>query len=197
MGFLTYLFLYVIYGWSYNCNPSVPVLLAADATAFINDRMHPYPLCQRFPALVNENDLCDQQTSLLFGRRTLWVEEVCQAEETYQELGYFYSTVYYLRMLFPEIYKYFRQTQPFRYWLSGWTTLDLLDQETTLQENCARLLLLDVGAVFAVGGVAVWALFTMLLPPVVAIGRAGIVASLQILGLLNILIINISEVEAE
>lgn len=197
MGFLTYLFLYVIYGWSYNCNPSVPVLLAADATAFVNDRMHPYPLCQRFPALVAQSDFCDLQTSLLFGERTKWVSTVCETEETYNELGYFYSTAYYLRRVFPEVYRYFRQTQPFRYWLSGWTTLDLLDQETALQENCARLLMLDVGAVFAVGGVAVWIIFTMLLPPIIAIIRAGVISSLQILGLLNLLIINISEVEAE
>lgn len=196
-GFLTYLFLFIVYGWSVNCNPSMPVLLAADATAFINDRMHPNPICTSFPALVAQNDICDQQTSIRFGGRTEWLENVCEAEETYNELGYMYSTVYYLRALFPVVYNYFRQTQPFRFWLSGWTVLDLLDQETVLQENCARLLLLDVGAVFAVGGIAVWVVFTMLLPPTVAIVRAGLVASVQIVGLLNLLVLNLSEVEAE
>ena len=196
-GFLTYLFLFVVYGWSINCNPSMPVLLAADATAFINDRMHPDPICASFPALVAQTDVCDQQTSIRFGERTEWLENACGAEQSYNELGYMYSTVYYLRALFPDVYKYFRQTQPFRYWLSGWTTLDLLDQETVLQENCARLLLLDVGAVFAVGGVAVWIIFTMLLPPTVAIVRAGLIASLQIVGLLNLLVLNLSEVEAD
>lgn len=195
-GFLTYLFLFVIYGWSINCNPSMPVLLAADATAFINDRMHPDPLCASFPALVAQTDVCDRQTSIRFGQRTDWLENACGAEQSYNELGYMYSTVYYLRALFPDVYKYFRQTQPFRYWLSGWTTLDLLDQETVLQENCARLLLLDVGAVVAIGGVAVWIMFTMLLPPTVAIVRAGLIATLQIFGLLNLLVINLSEIEA-
>ena len=47
-------------------------------------------------------------------------------------------------------YRWFQKTQPWRYWLSGFEVLDLLDDTTVrLRENCARLLLLDAVALVA------------------------------------------------
>ena len=193
MSFLTYLFMWIVYGWGYNCNPSIPVLLGADATAFINDRMHPKPLCERFPGLVANSDECDSQTSLLMGGSTQFRE--CAGDPAYDELGYLYSTVYYVRLLVPQVYKYLRETQPFRYWLSGFTTLDLLDEPSVLRENCARLLMLDVGAVVSVAGVALFLVFNLVLPPVFSVVKAGVRLSVQLLGLVNLLVISVSETE--
>jgi len=193
MSFLSYLFLWVVYGWGLNCNPSVPVLAAADATAYINDFMHPRPLCERFPGLVADTDACDSQTSISFTGSTQWKE--CAGDPAYDELGYFYSTVYYLRLLVPGVYNYLRTVQPFRYWLSNFETLDLLDEKNELRENCARLLMLDVGGVLSVLGVGLFLVYNVVAPPVFALAKTSVRLSVQLVGLVNLLVLSVSETE--
>ena len=187
---LFYGFMFIVYKFTYNCTPNIPVLAFADATAFIGDRMHPYPLCQRWPALAEE---CDPQTSMSFYGETKW--QTCFDDEAVDELGYFFSTAHYTRAWLPDLYSYLRTTQPFRYWLSGFKTLDLLDEETTLRENCARLLFMDMVGVFSVAGVALFIVFSIVIPPVVSVVRAAVALSIQIIGLANILVISVSKVE--
>ena len=193
MSFLSYLFLWVVYGWGLNCNPSVPVLAAADATAYINDFMHPRPLCERFPGLVADTDVCDSQTSISFTGSTQWKE--CAGDPAYDELGYFYSTVYYARLLVPDAYSYLRTVQPFRYWLSNFETLDLLDEKNELRENCARLLMLDVGGVLSVLGVGLFLVYNVVAPPAFALVKTSVRLSVQLVGLVNLLVLSVSETE--
>ena len=193
MSFLTYIFLWVVYGWSYNCNPSVPVLMAADATAFINDFMHPRPLCERFPGLVADADVCDSQTSISFTGSTQWKE--CAGDPAYDELGYFYSTVYYARLIVPSAYNYLRTVQPFRYYLSHFQTLDILEEPSVLRENCARLLMLDVGGVLSVLGVGLFLVYNVVAPPAFALAKTGVRLSVQFVGLVNLLVLSVSETE--
>lgn len=193
MSFLSFIFLWVVYGWSYNCNPSVPVLMAADATAFINDFMHPRPLCERFPGLVADADACDSQTSISFTGSTQWKE--CAGDPAYDELGYFYSTVYYARLLVPSAYNYLRTVQPFRYYLSHFQTLDILEEPSVLRENCARLLILDVGGVLSVLGVGLFLVYNVVAPPAFALAKTGVRLSVQFVGLVNLLVLSVSETE--
>ncbi len=188
-----YMWMHMLYGWSYNCAPSVPVLLGADATGFIQSRMHPEPLCMRFSALATE---CDLSTGLARNNQTTWRD--CFADPAVSELGYAYSFVYYLRDLAPDVYRWFREVQPWRYWLSGWEALDLLDDTTVrLRENCARLLLLDAVALVAAGGTAVFLVVSLLVPPVVSLARAAVQLSLQLSGLANIMVISITKREMQ
>jgi hypothetical protein len=191
MSFLTYIFLWVVYGWSYNCNPSVPVLMAADATAYINDFMHPRPLCERFPGLVA--GVCDSQTSISFTGSTQWKE--CAGDPAYDELGYFYSTVYYVRLLFPSAYNYLRTVQPFRYYLSHFQTLDILEEPSVLRENCARLLMLDVAGVLCVLGLGLFLVYNVVAPPAFALAKTSVRLSVQFVGLVNLLVLSVSETE--
>lgn len=193
MSFLSYLFLWVVYGWGVNCNPSVPVMIAADATAFINDFMHPHPLCERFPALVADADECDSQTSISFTGSTQWRE--CAGDPAYDELGYLYSTVYYARLLVPDAYHYLRTVQPFRYWLSNFETLDLLDKPSELRENCARLLMLDVGGVVSLLGVGLFLVYNVVAPPAFALAKTSVRLSVQLVGLINLLVLSVSKTE--
>ena len=189
MTLLWYMWMYIVYGFSYNCVPSLPVMLFADISAFIN-RWHPEPLCMRFSALALS---CDPRVDLSITDTTQWRQ--CFDDEAVSELGYFYSLVYYVRDLVPDVYVYFRTVQPFRYWLSGFKVLDLLEENVPLRENCARLLLLDAAGVVALGGTLVWLTFALLVPPVVAVGRAAVQLAIQISGLTNLMIISVTRVE--
>ena len=191
MTLFWYMWMYIAYGFSYNCVPSLPVMLMADISAFIN-RWFPEPLCMRFSALART---CDPQADLNFNNETEWRD--CFLDEAVGELGYFYSLVYYVRDLVPGVYVYLRSVQPFRYWLSGIKVLDLLEDEENapLRENCARLLLLDAVGVVALGGTLVWLTFSLLVPPVVAVVRAAVQLAVQIGGLANLMVISVTRVE--
>ena len=186
---LWYVFTHKVYGFSYNCVPSVPVMLGADVSAYIN-RWHPEPLCMRYSALAES---CDPHADLAFHNRTAWKN--CFDDPAVSELGYLYSLVYYVRTLLPDVYDYFRQVQPWRYWLSGLKVLDLLDENTPLRENCARLLFLDAAGVVALSGTLVWLFFTLVVPPVIAVARAAVQIAVQISGLANLMFISITRVE--
>ena len=186
---LWYLFAYKAYGFSYNCVPSVPVMLGADVSAYIN-RWHPEPLCMRYSALAES---CDPHADLAFHNTTAWKD--CFADPAVHELGYFYSLVYYARELAPDAYNYVRRVQPWRYWLSGVEVLDLLDAELPLRENCARLLLLDAAGVVALGGTLVWLFFALVVPPVIAVARAAVQLTVQVSGLANLMFISVTRVE--
>ena len=186
-----YMWMYMLYGWSVNCAPSVPVMLGADVTAFVQSRMHPEPLCMRFSALATE---CDLSTGLTRNNRTTWHD--CFEDPAIGELGYAYSFVYYLRDLAPDVYRWFRETQPWRYWLSEWKVLDLVDDTSVpLRENCARLLLLDAVALVVAGGTAIFLTVSLLVPPVIALLRAAVQISLTASGLANLLVISITKRE--
>lgn len=185
-----YMWMYIAYGFSYNCMPSLPVMLFADISAFIN-RWHPEPLCMRFSALAVT---CDPRADLSFNNETQWRD--CFEDEAVSQLGYMYSLVYYVRDLVPEVYVYLRTVQPFRYWLSGFKVLDLLeDTSVPLRENCARLLLLDSFGVIALAGTVVWMTFSLVVPPVVAVLRAAVQLVLQLSGLANLMVLSVTKVE--
>ena len=126
---LWYFWLYVVYGFSYNCLPSLPVMLSSDVNAYIN-RWHPEPLCMRFPALALS---CDPQTDLSMSNETSW--RSCFDDDAVSDLGYLYAPVYYLHNVLPNQYLWLRTTQPFRYWLSGYKVLI----SSTRGCRCARI----------------------------------------------------------
>ena len=187
---LWYFWLYVVYGFSYNCLPSLPVMLSSDVNAYIN-RWHPEPLCMRFPALALS---CDPQTDLSMSNETSW--RSCFDDDAVSDLGYLYAPVYYLHNVLPDQYLWLRTTQPFRYWLSGYKVLDLLDEGLPLRENCARLLVLDIAGIVAASGTVLWLFFSLVVPPVVGVVKAGVQASAQIAGLAQLLILSVSKAEA-
>ena len=187
---LWYFWLYVVYGYSYNCVPSLPVMLASDVNAYIN-RWHPEPLCLRFPALAQS---CDPQTDLSMNNQTSWRD--CFDDEAVSELGYLYAPAFYLREVLPAQYLWLRTAQPFRYWLSGYKVLDLLDEGLPLRENCARLLVLDVAGVVAASGTVLWLFFSLVVPPVFGLAKAAVQASAQMAGLAQLLVLSVSTVEA-
>lgn len=187
---LWYFWLFVVYGYSYNCMPSLPVMLSSDVNAYIN-RWFPEPLCMRFPALALS---CDPQTDLSMSNETSWRD--CFDDEAVSDLGYLYAPAYYLREVLPEQYTWLRTTQPFRYWLSGYKVLDLLDEGLPLRENCARLLVLDIAGVVAASGTVLWLFFSLVVPPVVGVVKAGVQASAQVAGLAQLLVLSVSKAEA-
>lgn len=187
---LWYFWLYVVYGYSYNCVPSLPVMLSSDVNAYIN-RWHPEPLCMRFPALALS---CDPQTDLSMSNETSW--RGCFEDEAVSDLGYLYAPAYYLRNVLPEQYLWLRTTQPFRYWVSGYKVLDLLDEGLPLRENCARLLVLDIAGIVAASGTVLWLFFSLIVPPVVGVVKASVQASAQIAGLAQLLVLSVSKAEA-
>lgn len=187
---LWYFWLYVVYGYSYNCVPSLPVMLSSDVNAYIN-RWHPEPLCMRFPALALS---CDPQTDLSMSNETSWRD--CFEDEAVSDLGYLYAPAYYLREVLPDQYLWLRTTQPFRYWLSGYKVLDQLEEGLPLRENCARLLVLDIAGVVAASGTVLWLFFSLVVPPVVGVVKAGVQASAQIAGLAQLLVLSVSKAEA-
>ena len=187
---LWYFWLYVVYGYSYNCVPSLPVMLSSDVNAYIN-RWHPEPLCMRFPALALS---CDPQTDLSMSNETSWRD--CFEDEAVSELQYLYAPAYYLREVLPEQYSWLRTTQPFRYWLSGYKVLDQLEEGLPLRENCARLLVLDIAGVVAASGTVLWLFFSLIVPPVVGVVKAGVQASAQVAGLAQLLVLSVSKAEA-
>jgi hypothetical protein len=187
---LWYFWLFVVYGYSYNCAPSLPVMLSSDVNAYIS-RWHPEPLCLRFPALAAS---CDPQTDLSMGNETAWRD--CFDDQAVSDLGYLYAPAYYLRQTLPDQYTWLRTTQPFRYWLSGYEVLDLLDEASALRENCARLLALDIAGVVAASGTVLWLFFSLVVPPIFGVAKAAVQASTQMAGLAQLLVLSVSKAEA-
>lgn len=187
---LWYFWLYVVYDYSYNCVPSLPVMLSSDVNAYIS-RWHPEPLCLRFPALAAS---CDPQTDLSMGNETTWRD--CFEDQAVSDLGYLYAPAYYLRQTLPDQYAWLRTAQPFRYWLSGYKVLDLLDEASPLRENCARLLALDIAGVVAASGTVLWLFFSLVVPPIFGVAKAAVQASAQMAGLAQLLVLSVSKAEA-
>ena len=189
---LWYLWMYNVYGFSVNCAGSLPVQLLGDFGAYIN-RWHPTAVCARFSALSLTP--CDPYGDLAFANQTQW-RDCAQDDEAVRELGYFYSLAYYTHAWLPDQWTWVRQTQPFRYWLSDIRVLDLLEEDNVpMRENCARLLFLDQVGVVSVGGVLLWLVYTLVLPPLTAIARAAVMLSVQVYGLANLLVISITRSE--
>lgn len=195
-GLLWYMWLYFVYGYTLNCSPSLPVHLANDIGAYVN-RWYPEPLCARFPALAGE---CDMQTSIQFNGTTQWTS--CFDNDVVEELGYAYSLVWYFKTWLPGWYNYLRRVQPSsRYYLSDWAALDALDDpmdSTTGQvffENCARLLFMDGVGLVALSAVAGWLGFTLVVPIVTSLARSAVALSVQLGGMLSLLLLSLSKVE--
>ena len=189
---LWYLWMYKVYGFNVNCGGNLPVQLAADVGAYIN-RWHPEAVCARFSALSVTP--CDPYGDLAFANQTIW-RDCAKEDEAVRELGYFYSLAYYTHQWLPDAWTWVRQTQPFRYWLSEIRVLDLIEEDNVpIRENCARLLFLDQVGVVSVGGVLLWLVYTLVLPPLTAMARAAVMLSVQIYGLANLLVISITRSE--
>ena len=195
-GMLWYLWLYFVYGYTLNCSPSLPVHLANDVGAYVN-RWYPEPLCARFPALAGE---CDMQTSIQFNGTTEWAS--CFENKAIEELGYAYSSVFYFKTWYPDWYNYLRRVQPSsRYYLSDWAALDALDDPMDAAigqvffENCARLLFMDGVGLVSLSAVAGWLVFTLVVPIVASLARSAVALSVQIGGMLGLLLLSLSKVE--
>jgi len=125
------IYMYSVYGFLYTCLPNIPNCLIDDMFAWFHDVAYPQCFCEYYPGLA---DSCDPELCFLASKSTSFSN--CTSEvplSSNDNMGYFWSPVFWFRKEFPDAFLSFYKTPPFSWILRNFDGVK--DIAVRLQED--------------------------------------------------------------
>lgn len=104
-------YMWTVYSYLYTCAPNIPNCFMDDLYVWFHDVAYPDCFCTNFPGL---SDSCDPE--LCFDSDKVTTFSNCTAEvplSTLDNMGYFWSPVFWFRKEFPDAFLWLYKTPPF------------------------------------------------------------------------------------
>lgn len=143
------IYMWTVYSYIYTCAPNIPNCFMDDLYVWFHDVAYPDCFCTYFPGL---SDSCDPELCFASDRVTSFSN--CTAEvplSTFDNMGYFWSPVFWFRKEFPDAFLWLYKTPPFSYGMKNFEGIKDIalrlqsDVPITLQEiDCLGLRYSDI-----------------------------------------------------
>ena len=111
--FTMFIYLYFVYGLVFTCMPSLPNCLVDDFFVWLHDVAYPQCFCEYYPGLAES---CNPETCFLSDRSIAYAN--CDSAvplSSLDNLGYFWSVIFWFRTEFPQAFLWMFKTPPFSY----------------------------------------------------------------------------------
>ena len=175
-------YMWTVYSYIYTCAPNIPNCFMDDLYVWFHDVAYPDCFCTYFPGL---SDSCDPE--LCFASDKITTFSNCTAEvplSTFDNMGYFWSPVFWFRKEFPDAFLWLYKTPPFSYGMKNFEGIKDIalrlqsDVPITLQEiDCLGLRYSDIvliGVVIYVVSFALSIIIPIAIKIVVHVFKLGI-----------------------
>lgn len=111
--FTVFIYLYFVYGMVFTCMPSLPNCLVDDFFVWLHDVAYPQCFCEYYPGLAES---CNPETCFLSDRSITYTScDTAVPLSSFDNLGYFWSIIFWFRKEFPVVFLWMFKTPPFSY----------------------------------------------------------------------------------
>lgn len=150
-----FIYMFVVYRYTYSCIPSLPNCLLEDIYVFFHDNLYPKCFCFYLPGLAMN---CEPDTCMLCARITEFSE--CKKEVALiNTMGILWTPVFWFRVYFPDVLLYLYKTAPFSWGYRNFDSLINVTQgiiektePTQIELDCLNISYMDI----ILGGVGLW-----------------------------------------
>ena len=166
------IYMWTVYSYIYTCAPNIPNCFMDDLFVWFHDVAYPQCFCSIYPGL---SESCDPELCFLTDRITTFAN-CSTAVPLTNDMGYFWSPVFWFRTQFPEAFLWMYKTPPFSWLFKNYQSIrDIANRAqdgvpiTLAEMDCLGLKYSDtilLGVAFYLAAF----LLSMLIPIIIKIG---------------------------
>ena len=166
------IYMWTVYSYIYTCVPNIPNCLMDDLFIWFHDVAYPQCFCSIYPGL---SESCDPELCFLTDRVTTFANCSTTVPLT-NDMGYFWSPVFWFRSQLPEVFLWMYKTPPFSWLFKNYDSIrDIAIRAqdgvpiTLAEMDCLGLKYSD-SALLGIGFYLISFLLSMLIPIIIKVG---------------------------
>lgn len=166
------IYMWTVYSYIYTCVPNIPNCLMDDLFIWFHDVAYPQCFCSIYPGL---SESCDPELCFLTDRVTTFANCSTTVPLT-NDMGYFWSPVFWFRSQLPEVFLWMYKTPPFSWLFKNYDSvrdIAIRAQDgvpiTMAEMDCLGLKYSD-SALLGIGFYLISFLLSMLIPIIIKVG---------------------------